>query len=120
MTRKPAQQYLLLVEELGELGYTQYEISNFARPGRESRHNLLYWRGEEYLGFGPGAHSFFGGRRFYYPRDLEGFLQGNAPVDDGPSRELWGVCHAEPAADPGLAGRQDCLARFGLAGTFPV
>ena len=47
-----SQQYLLLVEELGKLGYTQYEISNFARPGRESRHNLLYWRGEEYLGFG--------------------------------------------------------------------
>ncbi|MFQ8928468.1 MAG: hypothetical protein ACLR53_10965 [Evtepia gabavorous] len=54
--------YLRAVELLQQGGYRQYEISNFAKPGRESRHNLKYWTGREYLGFGPGAHSYFGGR----------------------------------------------------------
>lgn len=76
--------YLLVAEELEARGYAQYEISNFARPGGESRHNLLYWRDEEYLGIGPAAHSFLNGRRFYYPRDLQAFLAGTPPVDDGP------------------------------------
>ena len=62
--------YQLGLQELSCLGYQQYEISNFAKPGRESRHNLVYWHGEEYLGFGPGAHSFYRGKRFYYPRSL--------------------------------------------------
>lgn len=79
-----AGQYLFCVRELAGLGYAQYEISNFARPGRESRHNLLYWHDEEYLGLGPAAHSFYEGRRFYWPRDLEGFLAGNEPMDDSP------------------------------------
>ena len=57
-----AEEYLATVELLEKAGYAQYEISNFARPGRESRHNLKYWTMQEYLGFGPGAHSDFGGR----------------------------------------------------------
>ena len=79
-----AEEYLFCVEELARQGFFQYEISNFSRPGFESRHNLIYWQGEEYLGIGPGAHSFQNGRRFYFPRDLEGFLAGSAPADDGP------------------------------------
>ena len=67
--------YLRAVERLERAGYPQYEISNFARPGRESRHNLRYWTLRPYLGFGPGAHSDFGGRRFSLPRDLEGYLR---------------------------------------------
>ena len=67
--------YLWAVRRLEQTGYRQYEISNFARPGRESRHNLRYWRGQPYLGVGPGAHSDFGGRRFSLPRDLEGYLR---------------------------------------------
>ena len=78
-----ADQYLFAVEELKKHGYDQYEISNFARSGKESRHNLQYWRCGEYLGLGPAAHSFMEGERFYFPRDLEGFLNGNAPVSDG-------------------------------------
>ena len=65
-----AEEYLATVELLEKTGYAQDEISNLARPGRESRHNLKYWTMQEYLGFGPGAHSDFGGRRFAYARDL--------------------------------------------------
>ena len=61
-------------------------MSNFARPGFESRHNLKYWTGGEYVGFGPGAHSYFGGRRYAYPRDLEGYIRavaaGSVPLED--------------------------------------
>ncbi len=78
-----AEQYLFAVAELEGRGYPQYEISNFARLGRESRHNLFYWLREDYLGLGPGAHSFYGGRRFFWPRDLEGFLRGGGPQPEG-------------------------------------
>lgn len=64
-------------------GYEQYEISNFARPGFASRHNLKYWHDEPYLGIGPGAHSFLDGRRFYYSRDLNAFCAGAEPIPDG-------------------------------------
>ncbi|MCD8331943.1 MAG: coproporphyrinogen III oxidase, partial [Oscillospiraceae bacterium] len=66
----------------------------FAQPGRTSRHNLKYWQLEPYMGFGPGAHSDFGGRRYSHIRDLEGYiqgvLQGGRLVDENdliPSRE---------------------------------
>lgn len=76
--------YLYAVDRLEEHGYRQYEISNFARPGREGRHNLIYWDCGDYLGLGPAAHSCMGGRRFYYPADTDAFLQGScAPVLDG-------------------------------------
>lgn len=78
-----ADRYLAVCEALEQSGLKQYEISNFAVPGKESRHNLKYWHGEEYLGLGPGAHSFVEGKRFYFPRDLSGFLQGAPPVADG-------------------------------------
>lgn len=71
-----AEQYLYAVEELERQGYRQYEISNFARPGRESRHNQKYWSLAEYAGFGPGAHSDFGDTRYAYARDLEGYIRG--------------------------------------------
>ena len=56
-------QYLLLQERLETAGIRQYEVSNYARPGFESRHNRAYWAREPYLGFGAGAHSFDGDRR---------------------------------------------------------
>ena len=73
-----ADMYLYTVEFLENLGYGQYEISNFARPGKESRHNLKYWHLEEYAGFGPGAHSDFGGVRYAYARDLDAYIRGVA------------------------------------------
>ena len=76
--------YLYAVEQLEHHGYRQYEISNFAKPGYEGRHNLIYWDCGDYLGLGAAAHSCMGGRRFYYPADTESFLQGTAaPVMDG-------------------------------------
>lgn len=75
--------YLHTAEVLEQNGLRQYEISNFALPGFESRHNLHYWHTEEYLGLGPAAHSFWGGKRFYFPRDFEAFLRGDSPVPDG-------------------------------------
>ena len=84
--------YLRAVDRLESLGYRQYEISNFARPGFESRHNLKYWLLEPYLGVGPSAHSCLDGRRFYFPRDVESFSAAPSPfslaVDDGPGGSL--------------------------------
>ena len=65
--------YEYAVSLLERNGYAQYEISNFALPGYESRHNLHYWHDEEYLGLGPSAHSFIYGKRFYYPDSLDDF-----------------------------------------------
>lgn len=69
-------------------GYKQYEISNFALDGYRSRHNLKYWHTLDYLGIGPGAHSFLNGRRFFYPRDVEAFIAGAPPRDDGPGGDF--------------------------------
>ena len=71
-----ADMYLWTVERMGELGYRQYEISNFAKPDYESRHNLKYWTLGEYAGFGPGAHSDLGGVRYAYVRDLRAYCEG--------------------------------------------
>lgn len=78
-----ADMYLYAADTLESYGYRQYEISNFAREGFESRHNFKYWMGGEYLGFGPGAASDFGGKRFTYRRDLRSYVEGmfgGAPV----------------------------------------
>ena len=68
--------YLDTVKYLESHGFLQYEISNFAKPGWESRHNLKYWTLGEYAGFGPGAHSDFRGVRYAWTRDLESWLAG--------------------------------------------
>lgn len=78
-----AEQYLYMCRYLEEKGFSHYEISNFAKPDFEGRHNLKYWNCEEYLGIGPSAHSFLKGERFYYPRDTRAFLRGEPPVSDG-------------------------------------
>ena len=62
------------VDLLAARGFEQYEISNFARPGHRSRHNMKYWTDADYLGFGPAAHSYLGGERFSNPPDLAGYL----------------------------------------------
>ncbi len=71
-----ADMYLSAIEILRQHGYRQYEISNFCRKGNVSRHNLKYWNGEPYLGFGPNASSDFGGNRFTIVRDLKKYIEG--------------------------------------------
>ncbi len=76
-------QYLYMCDYLKNKGYNHYEISNFAKKGFESRHNLKYWNCEEYLGLGPSAHSFLEGKRFYFKRDLKAYINGDTPIPDG-------------------------------------
>lgn len=73
-----ADMYLAASDILRDYGYEHYEISNFAKKGFASKHNLKYWTGGEYLGFGPTAASDFAGKRFTILRDLQGYIQGIA------------------------------------------
>ncbi len=75
--------YLQMCETLENNGIMQYEISNFAKINYESHHNLKYWHCEEYLGLGPSAHSFLNGKRFYFDRDFNAFMNSNSPIQDG-------------------------------------
>ena len=70
-----ADMYLYAVEMLTRFGYRQYEVSNFARRGYESRHNLKYWFGDDYIGFGPGARSYIGKCRYSFFEDVEMYIQ---------------------------------------------
>ncbi len=67
--------YALARDVLPRFGYHQYEISNFARDGKESRHNLVYWTCNEYLGLGLAAHSYVAGDRFHNTRDMKKYLE---------------------------------------------
>lgn len=71
-----ADMYLAAVDFLDRRGYAQYEISNFARPGKMCLHNIKYWNCDDYLGFGPSAHSFFNGNRFSFVRDIGRYMAG--------------------------------------------
>ena len=66
--------YFEAVERLKNAGYRQYEISNFAKRQKACKHNLRYWNCDEYIGFGPAAHSYFGGKRFSFKRDLNLYI----------------------------------------------
>ena len=71
-----ADMYLAAIEMLKAYGYRQYEISNFARKGLYSKHNMKYWTGGEYLGFGPSASSDFAGKRFTLCRSVQEYISG--------------------------------------------
>jgi coproporphyrinogen III oxidase-like Fe-S oxidoreductase len=92
-----ADMYLRAVEILRNKGFKQYEVSNFCRRNQESKHNLKYWTGGAYLGFGPDASSDFAGKRFSMIRDLrayvDGILNGGqviADLQEVPQRERAG------------------------------
>lgn len=78
-----AKLYEFCCDYLEENGYCQYEISNFAKTGFECRHNLIYWKSEDYLGLGPAAHSFWQGKRYHFNRDISAFLEGDDMICDG-------------------------------------
>ena len=89
-----AELYERAVERLSALSLERYEISNFALPGRESRHNLKYWQLEPYLGFGLDAHSFDGTRRWSNPDSLDLYLESprsSDPVTTDPAEEHFFV-----------------------------
>ena len=71
-----ADMYLAAIENLDARGYRQYEISNFCKKGIVSRHNMKYWLGGEYLGFGPSASSDFAGKRFTLVRNTQAYIEG--------------------------------------------
>lgn len=83
--------YLELCRTLSEQGFEHYEISNWARPGKRSRHNSKYWDLTPYLGLGPGAHALWRGKRWAYPRDTAAFLAGCDPVpeEETPDFPAW-------------------------------
>ncbi len=79
------QMFARLIDRLTHAGFEHYEISNFARPGRRSRHNSSYWQGVEYLGCGPSAHSFNGSRRQWNTPELDTYLAAAAACPEGDS-----------------------------------
>lgn len=91
-----AAMYYEAIDTLAAAGFGQYETSNFARPGRECRHNLKYWRDGEYVGFGPSAAGHWGGGRYRNPPELDGYYAAAAtgrwpladPEPSDPYREM--------------------------------
>lgn len=115
-----ADMYLYMVDYLRGKGFAQYEVSNFAKEGFYSRHNMKYWILSPYLGFGPGAHADFGGQRFSWPRDLEKYclaVESGIRIPEDPQpisaeerrreyvllglRTVHGICAQEYAGDFG-------------------
>jgi oxygen-independent coproporphyrinogen III oxidase len=129
-----AAEYRLAAQRLGAAGFVHYEVSNFARRGRESRHNQAYWRHRPYLGIGPGAHSFQPPVRSWNVRDWAEYrkrLEQGLPVEAGSERlgpgevsleTIWlGLRSTDGVATGSLSGRQRELTRqwqrSGLAAT---
>jgi oxygen-independent coproporphyrinogen-3 oxidase len=83
---RAAAEYHHAVHRLADAGWHGYEISNWARPGHESRHNLVYWERRPYEAVGPGAHAFDGATRRWNAARLEGYLAALTPVDRGVPR----------------------------------
>lgn len=81
--------YLKTISSLKSLGFNQYEISNFSKPSFESQHNTKYWILDDYLGLGKSAHSFWGGKRFYYDTDWS--LKSEGKVDYEEERIMLGL-----------------------------
>ena len=79
------------VDYLEDKGYFQYEISNFSKKGYESKHNLKYWNGQEYIGLGAAAHGFLNGFRYSYENNAQKFIENPQPIiyDEGGSAEEY-------------------------------
>jgi oxygen-independent coproporphyrinogen III oxidase len=131
--------YETAVERLASIGIHRYEISNFARPGCESKHNLKYWKLEPYAGFGADAHSFDGLTRRQNPETVQEYLSGadspaSAPADESerffvglrlsegirPTAEEWRI-YGEPVrrfVDEGLLEARDGVLRLTSRGVL--
>lgn len=114
-----ASRYEMAEERLAAAGFDRYEVSNWARPGRASRHNVLYWSAGDYLGFGAGAHGHVGGHRWWttrLPREFIASVDASASTVDG-SEDLYGDQRAGEALMLGLRLR-DGVALAGFAERF--
>ena len=94
-----------LISRFEKAGYRQYELSNISLPGYECRHNTGYWTGREYLGFGIGAASYFGGKRFSDTRSLDEYLKNR---DD---KDFYG-----PLSECEDLSEKDCMGEFMFLG----
>ncbi|MNW29486.1 Oxygen-independent coproporphyrinogen-III oxidase 1 [compost metagenome] len=111
--------YLLLMERMKKSGYKQYEISNFAKPGFESLHNITYWRNEDYYGLGAGAHGYVGHQRHMNIKGVNPYVE--AAKEKLPRLEQYTVGQAEAMEDFVMVGLrmldgirdQDFTAQFG-------
>ncbi len=74
--------YRMIGTYIKKYGFDRYEISNYAKPGFESRHNMKYWQGEEYLGLGAGAHSYMNSVRYCNTSDLNEYINGGCIIRD--------------------------------------
>lgn len=111
-----ADRYLSAVSLLEEKGFFQYEISNFSKKGFEGKHNLNYWRSGEYLGFGPSAHSYFGGKRFAAKpslTDFTGEIPQKAYVTDGNPGGFFEYAMLKIRLSEGL-DLSECTKKFGV------
>jgi putative oxygen-independent coproporphyrinogen III oxidase len=90
-----AEFYESAITALASVGYHHYEISNWAKPGFESAHNLKYWRREPYLGFGAGAHSFSGSQRWANAHDAAVYVQSISAANRLPIEQLEAVTEAQ-------------------------
>ena len=94
-----ADMYELAQDRLASAGYAQYEISNWSLPGYACRHNLTYWHNGNWLGFGAGAHSSFGGNRFSDVRSPRGYIERVKRAAHPGSLRLPGILDAMPQVD---------------------
>ncbi len=109
---RAAEMYELADRRLGEAGYAWYEISNWARPGHRSRHNLAYWQRRPHEAVGPGAHAFDGRVRRWNAAPLGPYLDALASADGAPPRLPPG---GDEAIGPGLAAAEETILRLRLA-----
>jgi oxygen-independent coproporphyrinogen-3 oxidase len=91
---RSADEYRVACRRFADEGFRHYEVSNFARSGQESMHNRVYWDGGEYLGVGPAAHSYLGGKRFHNPPSLVTWVE----LAHRPGDERWIHDEADPGA----------------------
>lgn len=112
--------YLLLMERMEQAGYKQYEISNFAKPGYESRHNITYWRNEDYYGMGAGAHGYVSRQRHVNIKGVNPYVE--AAGQGLPRLEQFAVSREEAMEDFVMVGlrmlngirKEDFRSQFGV------
>ncbi|MFD0692851.1 radical SAM family heme chaperone HemW [Paenibacillus sp. GCM10027628] len=112
--------YELIMRRLEEAGYQQYEISNFARPGYESKHNSMYWRNRSYYGLGAGAHGYMNGKRHVNVKGIQPYI--DATKQGLPITEQFEVTRQEAMEDFMMVGLRmlegvrnaDFMSQFGV------